>query len=68
MAGKRRRPIDRGEARRLLVDGVTACTHCRPDIDLGILDLLTVPEWGRVFVLVTDDQVSGILGSWPRAN
>ncbi|SOD91429.1 hypothetical protein SAMN06272765_7049 [Streptomyces sp. Ag109_G2-15] len=49
MAGNRRSPIDRGEARLLLADGVTACTHSRPDIDL-VLDLLTVPEWGWVFV------------------
>ncbi len=36
MAGKCQRPVDRTEARRLLADGVTACTHCRPDTDLGI--------------------------------
>ncbi|MGW2426745.1 DUF6233 domain-containing protein [Streptomyces sp. NPDC001709] len=36
MAGKRRRPVGRDEARHLLADGTSACTHCRPDIDLGI--------------------------------
>ncbi|MGW0885684.1 DUF6233 domain-containing protein [Streptomyces sp. NPDC002671] len=38
MAGKRRHPIGQDEARRLLADGTSACTHCRPDADLGILD------------------------------
>jgi hypothetical protein len=37
-AGKRRRPVDRGEARRLLASGLPACTHCRPDQHLGILE------------------------------
>ncbi|MGW7385475.1 DUF6233 domain-containing protein [Streptomyces sp. NPDC054794] len=41
MAGKRRRPINQDEARRLLVAGTTACTHCHPDQHLGILDLAT---------------------------
>ncbi|MER6031823.1 DUF6233 domain-containing protein [Streptomyces sp. NPDC001851] len=39
MAGKRRRPVEREEARRLLADGTSACTHCRPDAGLGIIDL-----------------------------
>ncbi|MEU8851917.1 DUF6233 domain-containing protein [Streptomyces sp. NPDC048564] len=37
-AGKRQRPIDRDEARRLLTSGLPACTHCRPDQRLGILE------------------------------
>ncbi|MEU8975089.1 DUF6233 domain-containing protein [Streptomyces monashensis] len=28
MVGTRQEPVDRTEARRLLADGVTACTHC----------------------------------------
>jgi hypothetical protein len=39
MTGKRRRPVDRGEARRLLAAGLAACTHCRPDAQLHIIDL-----------------------------
>lgn len=39
MAGKRHRPVDRDEARRLLATGLTACGHCRPDSLLGITDL-----------------------------
>ncbi|MEU5335599.1 DUF6233 domain-containing protein [Streptomyces asoensis] len=36
MAGKRRRPIGRDEARRLLADGLRPCTHCRPDAQLDV--------------------------------
>ncbi|MGW2834950.1 DUF6233 domain-containing protein [Streptomyces sp. NPDC001286] len=39
MLGSRRRPVDRAEARRLLADGLRACTHCRPDNRLEVLDL-----------------------------
>ncbi|MEU9272320.1 DUF6233 domain-containing protein [Streptomyces sp. NPDC048251] len=39
MTGKRRRPVGRDEARRLLADGLRACTHCRPDTQLDITDL-----------------------------
>ncbi|MER5905063.1 DUF6233 domain-containing protein [Streptomyces mirabilis] len=39
-AGKRRRPAPRDEARRLLTSGVRACTHCKPDAQLRILDTL----------------------------
>ncbi|MFF7534991.1 DUF6233 domain-containing protein [Streptomyces bobili] len=39
MAGKRRRPVGRYEARRLLADGLRACTHYRPDAQLDIIDL-----------------------------
>ncbi|WP_307167455.1 DUF6233 domain-containing protein [Streptomyces rishiriensis] len=39
MAGKRWRPVGRDEARRLLADDLRACTHCRPDTQLGITDL-----------------------------
>lgn len=31
-------PADRDTARRALADGVEACTHCRPDTALGVLD------------------------------
>ncbi|MBB4796205.1 hypothetical protein BJY54_006909 [Streptomyces nodosus] len=39
IAGKRRRAVSRNEARRLLAEGLEACTHCEPDIQLNILDL-----------------------------
>ncbi|MGW2287070.1 DUF6233 domain-containing protein [Streptomyces phaeochromogenes] len=42
-AGKRRRPVGRDEARRLLASGVRACSHCQPDTALDILDLPTRP-------------------------
>ncbi|MFJ9026321.1 DUF6233 domain-containing protein [Streptomyces sp. NPDC102259] len=35
-AGKRRRPVGRDEARRLLACGLRSCTHCRPDTQLDI--------------------------------
>ncbi|MFD4631122.1 DUF6233 domain-containing protein [Streptomyces sp. NPDC058284] len=35
---KRRRPITRDEARRQLARGIRACTHCKPDAELGILE------------------------------
>ncbi|WP_314416195.1 DUF6233 domain-containing protein [Streptomyces kroppenstedtii] len=34
--GKRRRPISRDEARRLLDAGLRACSHCAPDTTLDI--------------------------------
>ncbi|WAU78574.1 DUF6233 domain-containing protein (plasmid) [Streptomyces sp. Qhu-G9] len=34
-AGKRRRPVVRDEARRLLASGVQACSHCQPDTAPG---------------------------------
>ncbi|MGV2914668.1 DUF6233 domain-containing protein [Streptomyces alfalfae] len=37
-AGKRRQGISAEEARRALADGVPACTHCRPDTELGVLE------------------------------
>ncbi|MFG3085100.1 DUF6233 domain-containing protein [Streptomyces parvulus] len=37
-SGKRRRGITRDEALRALVDGVKACSACRPDTELGYLD------------------------------
>ncbi|WP_231158078.1 DUF6233 domain-containing protein [Streptomyces sp. CNZ748] len=43
MAGKRHRPVDRDEARRLLATGHKACGHCRPDSLLGITDLSSNP-------------------------
>ncbi|MGW2595449.1 DUF6233 domain-containing protein [Streptomyces sp. NPDC001515] len=36
-AGKRRRAITRDQAQALLAEGIRACTHCRPDTDLGML-------------------------------
>ncbi|MEU2556814.1 DUF6233 domain-containing protein [Streptomyces sp. NPDC013313] len=44
MAGSRRRPVERDEVRRLLADGTSACFHCRPDTDLGIIGLLIVSK------------------------
>jgi hypothetical protein len=38
MAGKRSRGVARDQALRALVDGVPACTHCRPDSELGYLE------------------------------
>ncbi|MFJ3184424.1 DUF6233 domain-containing protein [Streptomyces sp. NPDC086796] len=34
--GKRRRPITREQALRLLAEGTRACVHCRPDTELGL--------------------------------
>ncbi|MFJ5156299.1 DUF6233 domain-containing protein [Streptomyces sp. NPDC088353] len=38
MAGKRHKGVTRATALRALAEGVPACTHCRPDTELGILD------------------------------
>ncbi|KFG71163.1 DUF6233 domain-containing protein [Streptomyces mutabilis] len=38
LAGSRRRPVDRDEARRLLAGGLRACGHCQPDVALHIID------------------------------
>ncbi|MET7356621.1 DUF6233 domain-containing protein [Streptomyces mirabilis] len=38
MAGKRRRGVERDQALRALAQGVAACTHCRPDSELGYLE------------------------------
>ncbi|WP_326739161.1 DUF6233 domain-containing protein [Streptomyces sp. NBC_01022] len=35
--GKRRREISREQALTALAEGVRACTHCRPDTELGVL-------------------------------
>ncbi|WSF66725.1 DUF6233 domain-containing protein [Streptomyces sp. NBC_01352] len=40
MKGTRLRPVDRNEARSLLTAGLHACTHCQPDVQLHILDLV----------------------------
>lgn len=32
------KPADRDTVRRALTEGVEACTHCRPDTALGVLD------------------------------
>ncbi|MFF3313002.1 DUF6233 domain-containing protein [Streptomyces sp. NPDC002952] len=37
-AGKRRRPVDTEEARRLLAAGLRPCTHCEPHHQLGALE------------------------------
>lgn len=37
MAGKRSRGVTRDQAMRALTDGIEACSHCRPDTELGIL-------------------------------
>ncbi|WP_244362277.1 DUF6233 domain-containing protein [Streptomyces aquilus] len=46
-AGKRRRPVDRDEARRLLATGLPGCTHCQPDVQLHIIDLAARRPPGR---------------------
>lgn len=38
MAGKRSRGISRSDALRWLAEGIPACTHCRPDSELGYLE------------------------------
>ncbi|MFF8910594.1 DUF6233 domain-containing protein [Streptomyces olivaceoviridis] len=38
MAGKRSKGTDSDTARRSIAGGVPACTFCRPDTELGILD------------------------------
>lgn len=38
MVGKRAKGVDAEVARRALVEGVEACTHCRPDTHLGFLE------------------------------
>lgn len=38
MAGQRAKGVDSDTARRALAGGVTACTHCRPDTELGYLE------------------------------
>ncbi|MFD9833282.1 DUF6233 domain-containing protein [[Kitasatospora] papulosa] len=35
--GRRRKAITREQALAALAEGVDACTHCRPDTDLGLL-------------------------------
>lgn len=38
MAGKRSKGVDLDTVRRALAGGVAACSHCRPDTELGILE------------------------------
>jgi hypothetical protein len=38
MAGKRSKGISRTDALRWLAEGIPACTHCRPDSELGFLE------------------------------
>ncbi|MET7838918.1 DUF6233 domain-containing protein [Streptomyces sp. NPDC005356] len=47
MAGKRSRGVDRDQALRAVTEGVPACTHCRPDTELGLLDRRSPPGWKR---------------------
>ncbi|MFF5045709.1 DUF6233 domain-containing protein [[Kitasatospora] papulosa] len=35
--GRRRKPLTRDQAVSALGEGVEACTHCRPDTELGLL-------------------------------
>ncbi|MEV8462425.1 MULTISPECIES: DUF6233 domain-containing protein [Streptomyces] len=37
-SGKRHRGVSREDALRALADGVRACSACRPDTELGVLD------------------------------
>ncbi|WP_256225204.1 DUF6233 domain-containing protein [Streptomyces sp. PAN_FS17] len=46
LAGKRRRAVSRDEARRLLVAGLEAGTHCEPDTRLHILGLARLRSTG----------------------
>ncbi|GGX93940.1 DUF6233 domain-containing protein [Streptomyces fructofermentans] len=47
IAGRRRRAITRDEARTLLASGLRACSHCRPDTALDIVDLPKCPSRPR---------------------
>ncbi|MEU6663973.1 DUF6233 domain-containing protein [Streptomyces sp. NPDC046821] len=38
MAGKRSQGVSRDQALRALTECVPACTHCRADTELGVLD------------------------------
>lgn len=38
MVGKRHRGVPRDVALRALAEGVEACGHCRPDVELGYID------------------------------
>ncbi|MFD3740437.1 DUF6233 domain-containing protein [Streptomyces sp. NPDC058629] len=38
MLGKRWQAISREQAAQLINQGVAACTHCRPDTELGLLE------------------------------
>ncbi|WP_307839562.1 DUF6233 domain-containing protein [Streptomyces sp. MBT49] len=49
-AGRRHRAVDRDEARRLLADGLRACTHCRPDTRLNVIDLSDGPTPASVLM------------------
>lgn len=37
VAGKRRAEITKDQARWELARGIRACTHCKPDVELGVL-------------------------------
>ncbi|MFE0099870.1 DUF6233 domain-containing protein [Streptomyces sp. NPDC059009] len=38
MTGQRVKGISPDQAVRALTEGIEACTHCRPDSELGVLD------------------------------
>ncbi|MDF3299063.1 DUF6233 domain-containing protein [Streptomyces tropicalis] len=64
MAGERRRPVGRDEARRLLTTGLKACAHCRPDTRLSLLDLglptkVVSLTWSEVGVV---HEAAGVAG------
>ncbi|MGV9758620.1 DUF6233 domain-containing protein [Streptomyces tricolor] len=63
LAGKRRRPVGRDEARRLLADGTSACGHCRPDTAFGVFDLCLRHRRGGV----TPATGPGQRSPWPSA-
>jgi hypothetical protein len=63
MAGHRRRPVSREEARRLLAAGLRACVHCQPDTLLHILDLLIVSECRPAETLAAHGTIPSATGS-----
>lgn len=38
IASEQAKGVSREQAQRALTEGVPACTHCRPDTELGLLD------------------------------
>ncbi|MFE0420668.1 DUF6233 domain-containing protein, partial [Streptomyces tendae] len=63
VSGKRRRPVDRDEARRLLTEGLEVRDHCQPDIQLHILDLDVIS-----FGWVSCPSWRGSLSGWCRTS
>ncbi|WP_424883107.1 DUF6233 domain-containing protein [Streptomyces sp. SLBN-8D4] len=68
MIGSRRRPVSRDEARRLLADGLGACTHCQPDTELHIIDLAGRDSNSRTkgLVTLTRGRLVRAAGTGPR--